>query len=132
MRLPGSESAAQSRRRGDPAHHIRRETEPGKEAVCLATLCGYGAGDLVGTDPVGVRHGRADQGARSTASSGLPGNEDLLDGDAGRVDQETHRAAAEHDVTDRAVVHHGEKGPDILAGELSRRPMSFLIDSPCV
>lgn len=130
MLLPRGESAAQGSRRGNAAHHIRRETESGKEAVCLAALCRYRAGDLFGTEPVGIRHDRADQCARGSASSGRTGNEDLFDGNTGRVDQEAHRSAAEHDVTDRPVVHDGEKGPDILAGELSRD--ACLGGDPCL
>ena len=91
---------------------------------------GYGAGDLLGAELVGILRGGDEQGSRCTASSGLLGYEDLLDGGTGRVDQEAHRAAAEHDIPDRTFVHDGEKGTNIIAGK-SHSNASFR-GNPCL
>jgi len=120
--LTSRELAAQRGRRRHAPHHVGREAQASKESVCLATLGGYGTGDLLGTEPVGIRRSGDDQGARGAASSSFSGNEDLLDGDTLRVGQERQRPAAQHDVADRLFLDEREVGPHAISSESHSDP----------
>ena len=90
-RLLAGEAAAQGAGRGDPAHDVGGEAEPGEEPVGLTGLGRHAGGDLLAAEGLGEAGGPGQQGVGDARATALGHDVELVDGDRRGVDQPGQR-----------------------------------------
>ena len=101
-------------------HHGGGEPQPGEEAVGVPDLGRHVAGDLLGPDAVGVGRRGGEELSGDPVLAPPRGDVQLLDGDAGGVDEDAGRRVGEDEVAHRDAVADREVGAHLGAVEAGR------------